>query len=120
MGIVEAVGSEMTNLAVGDRVVVPFNISSGHCYMCDKGLQSQCETTQVHAQGNGAALLEDAPRHFNAAETSWDCPCHGSRFGVDGDVLAGPAVDAWSATRRPDRPGGRPRTGCRRPARVRG
>jgi glycine/D-amino acid oxidase-like deaminating enzyme/nitrite reductase/ring-hydroxylating ferredoxin subunit len=30
---------------------------------------------------------------FNAAETSWDCPCHGSRFGVDGEVLEGPAVD---------------------------
>ena len=28
---------------------------------------------------------------FNAAETSWDCPCHGSRFGVDGAVLEGPA-----------------------------
>jgi Rieske Fe-S protein len=29
---------------------------------------------------------------FNAAERSWDCPCHGSRFGVDGSVLEGPAV----------------------------
>jgi glycine/D-amino acid oxidase-like deaminating enzyme/nitrite reductase/ring-hydroxylating ferredoxin subunit len=29
---------------------------------------------------------------FNGAETSWDCPCHGSRFSVDGDVLEGPAV----------------------------
>jgi nitrite reductase/ring-hydroxylating ferredoxin subunit len=29
---------------------------------------------------------------FNAAETSWDCPCHGSRFDVDGHVLEGPAV----------------------------
>lgn len=29
---------------------------------------------------------------FNSAERSWDCPCHGSRFGVDGDVLEGPAV----------------------------
>lgn len=29
---------------------------------------------------------------WNAAERSWDCPCHGSRFGVDGQVLEGPAV----------------------------
>ncbi|HEV2768822.1 MAG TPA: FAD-dependent oxidoreductase [Solirubrobacteraceae bacterium] len=29
---------------------------------------------------------------FNAAERSWDCPCHGSRFDVDGAVLEGPAV----------------------------
>jgi Rieske Fe-S protein len=29
---------------------------------------------------------------FNSAERSWDCPCHGSRFDVDGAVLEGPAV----------------------------
>jgi Rieske Fe-S protein len=29
---------------------------------------------------------------FNNAERSWDCPCHGSRFDVDGAVLQGPAV----------------------------
>jgi len=57
MGIVEAVGKDVTNIAVGDRVVVPFNISCGHCYMCERGLQTQCETTQVAEQGCGAALF---------------------------------------------------------------
>ena len=57
MGIVEEVGSEVTNIAKGDRVVIPFNISCGHCFMCDHGLQSQCETTQVKDQGMGAALF---------------------------------------------------------------
>jgi threonine dehydrogenase-like Zn-dependent dehydrogenase len=57
MGIVEEVGSEVANLAKGDRVVIPFNISCGHCFMCEGGLQSQCETTQVTDQGMGAALF---------------------------------------------------------------
>jgi threonine dehydrogenase-like Zn-dependent dehydrogenase len=57
MGIVEEVGAEVTQIKPGDRVVIPFNISCGHCYMCNKGLQSQCETTQVHEQNTGAALL---------------------------------------------------------------
>lgn len=57
MGIVEAVGAEVTNIAPGDRVVIPFNIACGHCFMCDHGLQSQCETTQVRDEGMGAALF---------------------------------------------------------------
>src|SRR3954447_19903241 len=40
MGIVEEVGSDVTDIRVGDRVVIPFNISCGHCWMCTAGLQS--------------------------------------------------------------------------------
>jgi threonine dehydrogenase-like Zn-dependent dehydrogenase len=57
MGIVEEVGAEVTDLAVGDRVVIPFQISCGHCFMCDQGLQTQCETTQVREEGMGARLF---------------------------------------------------------------
>src|ERR687897_1390986 len=57
MGIVEAVGSEVTHISPGDRVVIPFNISCGRCFMCEHGLQSQCETTQVREYDTGAALL---------------------------------------------------------------
>ena len=57
MGIVEEVGADVTALKPGDRVVVPFNVSCGTCFMCDQGLHSQCETTQVRDRGMGAALF---------------------------------------------------------------
>lgn len=57
MGIVQEVGSEIKNLKVGDRVVIPFNISCGYCYMCNQGLQSQCETTQVREFERGAQFF---------------------------------------------------------------
>ncbi|MBP2579905.1 threonine dehydrogenase-like Zn-dependent dehydrogenase [Streptomyces sp. PvR006] len=57
MGIVEEVGPDVRTLVPGDRVVVPFNISCGTCWMCGQGLQSQCETTQVTEYGMGASLF---------------------------------------------------------------
>jgi len=57
MGVVESIGSAVTSLAVGQRVVIPFNIACGHCFMCLRGLQSQCETTQVHEYDSGASLF---------------------------------------------------------------
>jgi threonine dehydrogenase-like Zn-dependent dehydrogenase len=57
MGRVVAVGSEVVDLAPGDRVVIPFNIACGRCFMCDRQLFAQCETTQVREYGKGAALF---------------------------------------------------------------
>jgi threonine dehydrogenase-like Zn-dependent dehydrogenase len=57
MGIVEEVGDEVTAIKPGDRVVIPFQMSCGNCFMCGERLYSQCETTQVTEYGSGAALF---------------------------------------------------------------
>ncbi|CAM5320037.1 putative zinc-binding alcohol dehydrogenase [Streptomyces afghaniensis] len=57
IGIVEEVGAGVPDLQAGDRVVVPFQIACGNCWMCLTGLPTQCETTQVHGEGMGAALF---------------------------------------------------------------
>ena len=57
MGIVEEVGAAVSHIAPGDRVVVPFNISCGSCWMCERELYSQCETTQNYRWKKGASLF---------------------------------------------------------------
>ena len=57
MGIVEEIGPAVNHIAPGDRVVIPFNISCGSCFMCDRSLFAQCETTQVTEAGKGARLF---------------------------------------------------------------
>ena len=57
MGIVEEVGAEVKQVQAGDRVVIPFNIVCGRCWMCERGLFAQCETTQLREEGKGASLF---------------------------------------------------------------
>jgi len=57
MGVVREAGPEVERIRVGQRVVIPFNVSCGTCFMCGQGLHSQCETTQVHEYGSGASLF---------------------------------------------------------------
>ncbi|MFF8352442.1 zinc-dependent alcohol dehydrogenase [Streptomyces chartreusis] len=57
IGVVEEVGAGVPDLQAGDRVVVPFQIACGNCWMCLTGLPTQCETTQVTGEGMGAALF---------------------------------------------------------------
>ncbi len=57
IGIVEEVGRDVEHISPGDRVVIPFNISCGHCFFCDQQLYSQCETTQNQGKLPQAASL---------------------------------------------------------------
>lgn len=53
MGIVEEVGSNVTKLKKGDRVIVPFNVSCGECEYCKSDLTSQCDNSNPHGDAGG-------------------------------------------------------------------
>jgi threonine dehydrogenase-like Zn-dependent dehydrogenase len=53
IGVVEQVGSSVQNLAVGDRVMVPFNVFCGSCWFCARGLYSNCHNVNPNATAVG-------------------------------------------------------------------
>ncbi|MDT0328358.1 alcohol dehydrogenase catalytic domain-containing protein [Nocardiopsis lambiniae] len=117
LGVIEEVGPDVTSLVPGQRVVVPFQISCGHCVTCRSGLQTQCENTRDDEQGTGApiygysSLYGSVPgaqaeylRVPRAEANVIPVPSHGpaDRYVFLSDVLP----TAWQAVRYADVPEG--------------
>jgi len=57
VGIVEELGSDVRNLQIGDRVVVPSTIACGNCSYCRAGYYSQCDNANPHGKHSGTAFF---------------------------------------------------------------
>jgi glycine/D-amino acid oxidase-like deaminating enzyme/nitrite reductase/ring-hydroxylating ferredoxin subunit len=81
----------------GGEVASPAEIAAGQGAIVREGMRKLAvyrdEQGALHAHSAKCTHL-GCVVHWNSAERSWDCPCHGSRFDVDGSVLHGPAVAA--------------------------
>lgn len=122
--LADAFRTERLNLMTSARELVTHNAASGLHFFADR-LTRRARAGQlapgegrVVGSGLGQAALyrdDDGRLHalsarcthlgcivrWNQAERSWDCPCHGSRFGTGGEVLQGPAVSPLSPARLP-------------------
>jgi threonine dehydrogenase-like Zn-dependent dehydrogenase len=56
VGVVEAVGAEVRDIKVGDRVVIPSTVCCGHCPYCDAGYTSQCDNANPNGKQAGTAF----------------------------------------------------------------
>jgi hypothetical protein len=81
--------------------VVPFNIACGRCFMCDRDLQSQCETTQVRAHGKGAALFGYTELYEQVPYGPMGMPGTGSDPCLDPRQCVGVACQSSCALSRP-------------------
>ena len=74
---------ELSNLAAGDSAIVKAEGETFAAYRAPDGELFAVSSVCTHM---GCKV------HWNSVETSWDCPCHGSRFRPDGTVIEGPAI----------------------------
>ena len=68
MGIIEKVGSAVTSIKVGDRVVLPFNIGCGFCFNCTRGFSNACLTVNPQSHGGGYGYSGMGPHPGGQAE----------------------------------------------------
>jgi Rieske Fe-S protein len=73
----------MPELAAGDSAIIKADGESLAAYRAPDGELFAVSAVCTHL---GCKV------HWNSVETSWDCPCHGSRFRPDGTVIEGPAL----------------------------
>jgi glycine/D-amino acid oxidase-like deaminating enzyme/nitrite reductase/ring-hydroxylating ferredoxin subunit len=89
--------SQYGDWLTGGEVDSPAEIAPGQGAIVRAGLHKLAvyrdDTGELHSLSATCTHL-GCVVHWNSAERSWDCPCHGSRFGVDGTVLHGPAAKA--------------------------
>lgn len=65
MGIVEEVGSAVTKVKKGDRVVIPFNLACGHCFYCEHEMESQCDHSNRNPHVDTGGFLGFTERYGN-------------------------------------------------------
>lgn len=75
--------SEVNGIPIGDAAIVQLEDERVAAYRDENGT--------IHAV-TSACTHWGCELKWNSAEKTWDCPCHGSRFAIDGEVLHSPAV----------------------------
>lgn len=71
MGIVEDVGPDVKNIKKGDRVIVPFPVSCGHCWYCEHGFFSQCDNSNDHGEVGGILGYGDLFGGYDGAQAEY-------------------------------------------------
>lgn len=65
MGVVEEIGSEVTRVKKGDRIILPFNVSCSDCYYCKNEMESQCDYSNPNLEMNSGGYLGFTERYGN-------------------------------------------------------
>jgi threonine dehydrogenase-like Zn-dependent dehydrogenase len=87
MGVVEEVGSEVSNLEKGDRVVVPFPIACGRCWFCEHAFPTQCESSNPMYGPEGGLMSEKGAGLFGYTDL------YGAYSGGQAELVRVPFAD---------------------------